>query len=62
MRFHDVPVVRCHAPAKSFSDAPAALQYARKAAADHRVGYAVWRCIRGRLRLVKRFPAMPARA
>jgi hypothetical protein len=49
-RFVATPAFRCHCPARSFPGPAEALEYARDAAAAHRVGYAVWRVREGRMR------------
>lgn len=54
--YHAVPAFRCHCPSKTFRDAQAAAEYARKAADTFKVAYAVWRVRKGTLRLLKRYP------
>jgi hypothetical protein len=44
-------------PSKSFATEAEAVKYAQDAACTFRAGYAVWYVLRGRVRLVGRYPA-----
>ncbi len=57
--YYVTPAAPCSAPAKSFPDAPAALEFARRAADAHRVGWVVWRILAGRPHKVAAFSPRP---
>jgi hypothetical protein len=58
-RYLSTPAVRCHLPGKSFQDREEALRYAAEATRWFHVGFACWQLRGGRVRLVKRFRAVP---
>jgi hypothetical protein len=53
--YHASPASQCYAPAKWFTTAGEALDYARNAAATFHVGYSAWEIIAGRPRRLATF-------
>ncbi len=60
--YHATPAFRCSAPSRTFWSEQQARQYAQEAADSFHISYAVWSSLEGRLRLLARFAAAPARA
>ncbi len=53
--YHASPLMLCYAPAKWFTTAADALEYARNTAKTFRIGYSVWEIQSGRPRRLKTF-------
>ena len=54
--YRSAPTMLCSAPARTFPDAAAALEHARKSADAHRVGYSVYEVLAGRPRKLAAYP------
>jgi hypothetical protein len=59
--FYACPRLRCYAPARAFLTRDEAEAYARQAAEQYRIGYAVWQRSQGRLAILKLFDPAPSK-